>query len=376
MSTKILQAVMCAALGLAFAAVEARGEFITEVVTLNVRDPDGQGGFPAPVDPLLDIRRVDASGGSVFTNQTSGAPFSLGGEVRTLAASLLGTAIDSEAFTPLKDNRAATLGNDLVQVLAGFATITTGGAIAEATFTAGRVYIISVAPGSFDPRNPSTWGWALGAGVLAEFDLVTPPLSVSPGAGESLAFDSSVMNTSSANTTSSNQGEGRFLVQEDSTAAQNAIAKGGDDWITVTSNTSGKIQEYEGFVLQTFQTIEFADINAVGVATAGGPVLSGSSLDAVDLGIMNLIYNDMRVKEGLVADYGWATGFGGAAPTDWNPRWPGPAGDGPTGDFRAQLQTRMAFGASAVPEPGSLVVFGTVFGVASLFGIRRRRKAS
>jgi hypothetical protein len=358
----------------ALLATTAQAEFITEQVTLNVRDPNGQGAFPAPVDPLTNIRRLDTSGGNVFTNQTSGLPFATGSGVRSLTASLLGTALDGEAFTPLVDNRAGTIGNDLIAISAVLGSITTGGAIAEASFTDGRTYIVSVAPGTFDPRNPSTWGWALG--TFVELALADPE-NVVPGAGEPISFSASVMNTSSANTTASSQADGRFLFAEDSSAAQNLDPKGGDNWFTATTNTFGITTAFEGFVAQTSQTIEFADINAVGVATAGGPLLSGAALDAVDLAVMNAIFNDMLVESGLLADYGFATGFGGVLSTDFNPRWPLPVGDGPTGDFRGELQTRNAFGISNVPEPSSMVIFGLGLGIAGAYGrFGRRRKSS
>ena len=90
--------------------------------------------------------------------------------------------------------------------------------------------------------------------------------------------------------------------------------------------------------------------------------------------LMNLIFGDMLVKSGMAAG-AFATGFGGPLATDYNPQFPGPAGDGPTGDFCGEFQTRSSFGISNLPEPSTLVLFGFGLSIVGLYrGIQRGRK--
>lgn len=344
---------------IAIAPIADAAIFVTELADFEMQDPDDG-------PPLTGIRRVDASGGHVFTNQfdSPNGPFGLGAEIRTVIATQLSTALDGEAFQPLEDSRAGFEGNDLIMLGAIRGSITAAAAgAATATFTSGRAYIVSIAQGTFDPRNPDTWNFA--AGTFVEFGL-KPPEPVVPGAGGGLAFPADVINQSSVNTTSSNQAQGRFLVREDSTAAQNAIPGSGDDWMTVTTNTTGFPVIDEGLFIQSGQTTEFDDFEE----------LSGPALGASDLLVLNAIFADMSTKAGLGA-LSFATAFGAGADSNWNPQFSPPAGDGPTGDFRGELQLRNAPGNQVIPEPGSIVVHGLLIAsVAFLHIVRRRNRAA
>lgn len=350
MFRRLLWAATCAAFCLSLTATEVHAVFMTELGTIQAQDPDDG-------PPLTDIRRIDSSGGHVFTNQftSPNGPFGVGAEIRTVVAIQMQSAIDGELFQPLQDGRAGFQGNDIVLLAAIRGTVVSSApGAATANFDAGRFYLTSLAQGTFDPRNPDTWNFA---GTFAEFGLV-PPESVVPGSGQALAFSASVMNQSSVNTTSSNQADGRFLFMEDSTAAQNALPGSGDDWLTVTSQPQQFVTD-EGFLVQSFQTVEFADLSE----------LSGDPLTASDLAVMDAIYTDMATKAGL-GPLVFATGFGGAADSDFNPQF----GPGVTGDFRGELQLRNSIVAQVIPEPGSLALLSIGVALGAFGGFRRRRR--
>lgn len=374
MLRKILFALGCSGFAFASSASDAYAVFVLEQASFEMQDPDDG-------PPLVGIRRVDASGGQVFTNQftSPNGPFGAGGEVRTISAARLSVAIDGENFQPLQDSRVGFEGNDLIAISAIRGTITASGpGVATATFTDGRIYVVSVAgSGSavppamgFDGRDPDTWNFA--AGAFVEMRLKAPE-DVLPGDGQQLTFDASVINQSSVNTTAGNQAQGRFLFEEDSTVAQNAVPSSGDDWMTVTTNALPLSTILgEGLLSQASQTIEFADINAVGVVPDSA-VLSGPALAASDLAVFNAIYADMSVKAGL-GPLVFATGFGPGPDSNWNPQFAPPGSDVVTGDFRGELQLANSPGIQGiVPEPGSMTLLAA--GLASLgafAGVRRR----
>lgn len=353
MFRNILAALSCAVFSLTVMVNDAFAVFVTEQATFQMRDPDDG-------PPLLQIKRVDSSGGHVFTNQFDSptGPFGTGAEIRSISASQLQTAINGESFQPLQDSRAGFAGNDLIAIAAIRGEITSSTPPSStATFTEGRLYIVSVAQGTFDPRNPDTWNFG---GAFVEFNLATPE-DVIPGSGQALVFDASTINQSSANSTADVQAQGRFLFEEDSTAAQNAIPDSGDAWMSVTS-TVGIPTGEEGLLSQTTQTVEVLDFENLG-------------LTATDLAVLNAIFADMATKAGL-GPLVFATGLGPGLDSNFNPQFPPPAGDGPTGDFRAELQTRNAPGAFAIiPEPASFVLLCVGFGVVGLSLVLRRRQS-
>jgi len=340
--------------------------------TLQVRDADGEVGFPGPVDPLLNIKRLDTSGGDVFTNQFTSAtgPFGAGAEIRTITASLLGSATDGATFQPLTDNRAgATFGNQLIAISAVLGSITTGGATPTATFTLGRTYIISVTPNTFDQRNPDTWNFA---GAFSEFALVGPE-AILPGTGEALVFPASGVNTSSTNTSTSTQASGLFLFAEASTGAQNLDPKGGNNWFTSTP----VIGSSEGFLAQTFQTTLFENNGTPGAPPFGSPGSGGPGpITASDLLVMNTIFIDMLTKAGsALVDKNFADALGPGPAANFFPDWSFPGGvpTSSSGDFFGQLQTRNSF-VAFVPEPSSFAVFGLGLAMAGFWRVVRRRK--
>jgi hypothetical protein len=358
MSRGLFAALFAAAFTLTMTA-DAKAVLITSNGDFDlVSDEDGT----APISDIKIISGVGATG-RIYTNQTSGAPFSLGAGIRTVSAYLVGGATDGIQHTSVEFADGDKL--VLLTVIQGSITSVAGGDV-TATFTAGRTFAIKIATGAFDSRNPETFDDGT---IVAEFVLKGKEAVVSGDPlGADVTFADFQTNQSSVNSLATQQTQGVFLFREDSQPGQDP----GDDLLSNVDQSvipPGLIFHSESLISDIDQTLLFTDLEAYELgANPGG-------LGAGDLAVLNAFAAAAGLLDLGGAGTAFATGLGGAATTDFNPQFPPPLGDGPTGDFFATLGADNYVAIQAiVPEPGSMTLLGLGAALCSGFGLRRRRK--
>lgn len=329
----------------------ARADFLTGEATANVQTvlPSTPGGPPVPL-----VTQFGMQNGGLFTNTTSfgGGPGAIGNTVNTVGAAPVVTARVSGSTESI----ASASGNRIVAVFGVSGSVVADNGVSQtARFTTGKIAFYADT-GSFNAFDPTTWGF--GGTPLATYDLAVPQnIATGPGGTPFApgAFNPLNVNTSGANATSFAQTQGQFLFLEN--PSSNFID------VTSLSNLFG-----EGIFARIDQTIQQYTLP------------SGNADDNLTPQELQVL-NDIATFAGLpltggVNGLGFATGFGGAAATDYSPQ-NNPATNG---DFRGELGGRFDPGAfdgftppPPVPEPVSLAVFAGVMGVGGL--VYRRRTA-
>lgn len=321
-----------------------------------VSDQDG-------VSPISDIEILTGGGatGRTYTNQTSaGVPFGLGADIRTISAYAVGSATDGISHTGVKFADGDLL--IIVTALLGKVTTVGMGGIVTATFSAGRSFAVKIAPGAYDARNPDSFDSGT---IVAEFALL-PQQAVLSGSplGFNTTFAETSTNQSSVNSTSPQQTQGVFLFVEDSKAGQTP----GDGLLSnvdVPPLPPGQAAIAEALIADIDQTLQLTDLEDWDDPTG--------ALGAGDLTALNFYAGLAGFADLGGAGTGFATGFGGAAASEFNPQFPPPAGDGPTGDFFATLGVDNYVAVLVVPEPGSMALLAIGAACCGL-GFRRRQK--
>ncbi|MGE0375947.1 MAG: PEP-CTERM sorting domain-containing protein [Planctomycetaceae bacterium] len=350
-------AALCAAACCSLFAADANAILITSNGDFDlISNQDG-------VSPISDIKILSGSGstGRIYTNQVSGAPFALGAAIRTVSAYTVAQATDGLQH----QNVRFADGDQLVIVSAILGSITSVAAGATtATFTAGRAFAVKV--GSFDSRNPESWGGT----IVAEFAL-KPQEDVVSGTpvGANVSFSASQTNRSSVNSGAIQQTQGVFLFREDSQQGQTP----GDNLLSNVDQSVipvGAIFDAESLIADIDQTLLFDDLEDFET------VVNPGGFSAADLAVLNAYAALAGFADLGIAGTAFATSIGGDV-RDFNPQFPnGDGGPGPNGDFFGTLgaDNYVAVQAS-VPEPASVVLFGLGAGFCGLCALRRRRNA-
>jgi hypothetical protein len=314
--------------------------------------------------PISDIKILSGVGatGRIYTNQTSGAPFALGAGIRTVSAYLVGGATDGIQHTAVQFANGDRL--VIITAIAGSITSVAGGDV-TATFTAGRAFAVRYAVGAFDSRNPESWGSGT---IVAEFALKPQEAVVSGDPlGADVNFAPFQTNQSSVNSLATQQTQGVFLFREDSQPGQTP----GDNLLSNVDQSvipPGLLFIDESLIADIDQTLLFTDLEAFELGVNPG------GLNAADLFILNLIASLAGFADLGGAGTGFATGLGGGV-TDFNPQFPPPDLDGPTGDFFATLGVDNYVAVQAqTPEPGTMTLLGIGAAMCGGFGWRRRQK--
>lgn len=323
-----------------------------------VSDQDGAA-------PISDIKIIAGQGstGRIYTNQVSGAPFTVGSEIRTVSAYRIDGATDGIQHSGVE----FADGDKLIIVSAILGTITsTSGGLVTADFTIGRAFAIKISAAGFDSRNPDSWDSGT---IVAEFALKPKEAVVSGPLGANVSFTAAQTNQSAANSAATQQTQGVFLFREDSPQGQTP----GNNLLSnvETYGIPAQFIDSESLIADVDQTLLFTDLEDWDDPT--GP-LGAADLAALNLFAMLAGFSDL--SGGAMLGHYFASGLGGAAVTDFNPQWPqGDGGPGPNGDFFATLgiDNYVAIQASPVPEPTSVVLFGIGAGLCGLGALRRRR---
>lgn len=324
-------------------------------------DVEATSLFPAAGPPLTPINKLSTSGGNVYTNQVSGAPFALGSEIRSISVQTLTTA-DVGGFLPV----LTPAGDPIIIITAIRGTVTSVvGTTSTATFTEGRSALSTQIAG-FSTLDPTTWNFA---GRFSEFVLSPPDSVVTGPTGNSAVTAAIDVNTSTVNSgfVVPTPSQGRVAFLEDSTAGQNAVPMEGDDFLNDLANPTA-FPVYEGLFSVFAQTLE--DLSSATVtSTFGGTALADLN-DIMGWAIGAGIANDLDAAAGDQGAY-FATGLGGAAVTDFTPDFLQAAPN--TGDHRAIVSSDNSLVVQPVPEPSSIALL--LVGAGAL-GLYRRRRAT
>lgn len=290
-----------------------------------------------------------ALGGVSFVNQVTGIAPGGGNLFKTVGAIQLGslTAPDTSTFNTL--GGTSTTQDVLVAVFALQGSLQDTGvptAPIQVNFESGTVsfYLAKQDTGNplvdFAKGNPSTWG--TGGTLYAQYSL-KPQEAVSPGPGGLVVqFNPNQVNILNGTVELNQLFSGNFLFKETNI---------GSGLITTTTGSPGF--NAEGFLAIISETITVV------------PLID----PATNLPILNTIAANLNYG----SFNGFATGFGGAAVTDYNPILT-------NGDFASTVTLGnfapgREFSTQEVPEPASLAVWGIGMGVAGLIAARRRRMA-
>lgn len=323
--------------------------------------------IPSVGPPLLSISVLRSNGGGIYTNQYTGSA-GASGLVRTVTAIPINIMRDGVSYTPVggPSSTAATPTN-LVAFIGLEGTITSLG---TASFTAGRALVYETTPFGFEPRNPSSWGFA-GGTLLAEF-MLAPPETVFPGGGGAFTtiaapVPGSDVNLSIFDGLTVGDTDFQFLFKEDSAVT---TATTGDNWMRDLFNPGGAPIVYEGLLAEGEQ-----DLDSL---ARGRSISGGFTLDAADLAVLNAIAGAAGLANLGGAGTGFATGFG-------------VGGGGPTTDYYIDLGMFPAAGLEGdlyantaefnaypvlnvvVPEPTAVLVWSCLAAVAALIVGRRHR---
>jgi PEP-CTERM motif len=362
MLQKLFSAACCVALCLGL-ALNAQASLFTS---------NGDWGLVSAEDgaaPISDVKILSGSGaaGRIYTNQTSGLPFARGAGIRMVSAYAISEAQGGIHHTGVK----FADGDVLVFVSALQGSITSVGVVQTTRFAAGRAFALKFNVGTFDSRDPSTWG----AGTLvAEYALKRQEDIFS---GDPLGTDISIAgeltNQSSISSVAIPLTQSLFLFREQSSAG---LTPGDNLLSNVDASVvpPGLVLRAESLIADIDQTLLFSDFEAFDtVALADGI----QPLDAADLALLNAVAGAAGLGDLSGAGTAFATGVGGTGLTDFNPQFPPAPLDGPTGDFFATLGVdNYTAIQTVVPEPSSMVLFTLGAGGLGLYRrIRRSKKA-
>jgi len=357
----------------------AQADFFTELSTIdaNVTNPAGTG------PPISSVADIEQSRGHVFTN-TYGVDAATGGFfVRAVGVTVINDFLDNSG----NPSGPITLGPgaDSHQLVIAFAIDghTSAAAPNEATFTSGGFGVwqspaTASASGGFSTTDPSTWfnftptAANLAANLIYSATLAKPT-DVQNGNDNLLppgtTIPASIVNTSTLNSGTGAEAQGRFLFD----------TKIDPGPLEITDGSNGKFIKIDpGFFLPPGSqpgavgvlslTHEFTD------PATGTPKLlpdfltSSAAQDAVN----NIAaFNGLSLLTSGVHSGNFAT-FGSGDIKDYTPAGVTSSGLSVTGDFSGSLKADSAAGLEAVPEPGSMTLLATGSLLAGFFARRRK----
>jgi len=329
--------------------------------------------IPLAGPPLTDISVGRSNGGGIYTNQYTGTA-GTAGLVHTVASVPINVMRDGVNFTPIGGPSSTLLApTNLVAFIGLEGTI---GPPGSASFGPGRALIYETT-GTFDPRDPDTWGYAAGT-LLAEF-VLSPPQAVIPGVGIGTTIASAVpaskVNVSLGDVLTIGDTDFQFLFEEDSPAGL-TTATTGDNWMRDLFNLFAPNPiTFEGLFVEGEQDL---DQQALGQQISSAPLLTAS-----DLAILNAIAGATALTDlgGVGTGFATAFGAGGGGPTTdyYIDLGLFPAGLATLeGDFYANTAEFNAYPviAAPIPEPATLFVWAGLGLLASIVASFQRRRIS
>jgi hypothetical protein len=352
--------------GILQTALVAHASVVTTIATFEAENLL----LPSTGPPLVAISVARSNGGGIYTNQYTGTAGS-SGLLRTVVAVPVNIMRDGVSYSTV-GGPSSTPGSEtnLVAFIGLEGSLIAPG---TASFSAGRALIYETSPFGFEPRDPSSWGFASGT-PLAEFALA-PPETVLPGGGGAFTtiaapVPGSDVNLSILDGLTIGDTDFQFLFQEDSPAAL-TTATTGDNWMRDLFNPFAPDPiSWEGLLVEGEQDLD--------QAASGRSISGGFTLDAADLAVLNSIAGAAGLADLLGLGTGFATGFGvgGGGPTTdyYIDLGMLPPAAGLEGDLYANTAEFNAYPvAASIPEPTTILVWGCLAMFASLAASRRHR---
>jgi len=355
---------LTAALALVF-GTSARADFFDTSATIN---------SPAAIANVNQI--LGSSSGGFLFNNTVGNPTGgvNAGDVRNFVS--VGSDLLSNYSLAGGGNVAAKFaGQDIVKVVAVSGTTVTaaGGAVVNASITAGGVAYIAIPTGTYNQFNPLTFN-ITGANLLAKFSITTPQNIGQINQGVGGGIGAGAVNTIGINVLSPINAQGHFLLTEvpggvPGTAFITPNTAGLPPGATLTGEGIHALINEQVIVGQTTDNTTTNAFRFVDPAFGGAAGLAALSNIAAQLGSAG-------------GSFANAFGVGDGTGNSFNP-YAGPSVTGTpgSGDFGTLFGNTEFPGVFAetvppgrVPEPATLVTFG-VIAAAGAFGLRRRKTA-
>lgn len=300
-------------------------------------------GNPNPsVGP--DVVYVTGSGGTGFSNfiQTGMVGPIATGNVVAVGAVSVDTAVTTGPNALLSGQfSGGTQTAIAVFTVAGVAQVNTGNGAAVANFTAGNVSVYLVNNGTFAGNNPTTWG--TGNAPIASWTLATPAnITQGNAQADNTPFAAAQVNIISGTITAQSQLSGPLLFDK---ALGNLLTA-----TTFDPFGMGQIQTPEQLEVRLFETIR----NGLNGGDASLTQAQRDVLNALAAAFGAGLFNSPGFNAGPLSGSGF--------------------------DFVSTFLFEAVPGVQfrdipKVPEPGSMLVWGSLMGVVALRGAARRRKA-